>query len=225
MARPQPLLHFDQPKVELRQLTPMQARDFARLLYVDTLPDFVARYLESVIAITHTCRPLTKGFNPRDMAAEHQRTLKQLSRGLVDYVWQKIQDPSRIDYASHTRLQPLLVARPPADELRRTIEACQQELVAWPGIKPQWEAVKLAVIFLAPMWVFASPPVRGDKRCQRLFILAGLEACGFRTDGLRKNPRRLDRDEVIGPVLAQFRQRPDDLVRVLMDWLSWAELG
>jgi hypothetical protein len=65
--------------------------------------------------------------------------------------------------------------------------------------------------------------VRGDKRCQRLFILAGLEACGFRTDGLRTNPRRLDRDEVIGPVLAQFRQAPD--VGLLQNWLSWAEQG
>jgi hypothetical protein len=225
MARPQSPPHFERPKIELQRLTLMQVRDIARVLYVDTLPDFVARYLESVIAITDTCRPLGKGFTPRVMAAEHQRTLKHLSRGLVDYVWQKIQDPSRIDYASHTRLEPLLAARPSADELRRTIETCQQELVAWPGTKPQWEAVKLAVIFLAPIWVFAWPPVRGDKRCQRLFILAGLEACGFRTDGLRKNPRRLDRDEVIGPVLAQFRQKPDDLVRMLMDWLSWAERG
>jgi hypothetical protein len=223
MARPQPLPHFDQPKIELRRLTPMQARDLARLLYVDTLPDFVARYWESVVAITDACRPRWKGFTPRVMAAEHQRILKYLSRGLVNYVLREIQDPSRIDYAAHTRLQPVLATRPSADELRRTIEACQQELVAWPGIKPQWEAVRLAVIFLAPIWVFAWPPVRGNMRCQRLFVLAGLEACGFRTDGLRKNPRRLDRDEVIGPVLAQFRQAPD--LRLLQNWLNWAERG
>jgi hypothetical protein len=218
MAREQPLPHLDPPKIEPRPLS--QVFDFAGLLGYAATNDDLTRFLSCAIAIMHALRPRldddegTKvnphwaGFTPRNMAAEHARTIKQLRRakrtGHNDHLRRKLKDGSRIDYASAVRLG-LLGAGPPMPTVE-AVQAAREACIKWPRgerFNTQWEAVRLAVINAAEwFWWLATPTVRGDKASQRLFILAMLEAADYDTEGLREHPERLYRDELVGPLLA-----------------------
>jgi hypothetical protein len=222
MARERPLPHLDPPKVEPLPLS--RAHDFAGFLGYAATNDDLTRFLSYAIAIMHACRPRldddqgTKvnpywaGFTPRNMAAEHARTIKQLRRakrtGHKDHLCRKLKDGSRVDYASAVRLG-LLGADPPMPTIE-AVQAARDACMKWPRgerFNPQWEAVRLAVINVAEwFWCLATPTVRGNKASQRLFILAMLEAAGFGTVALQEHSERLYRDEIVGPLLAFLLQ-------------------
>jgi hypothetical protein len=218
MAREQPLPHLDPPKIKPRPLS--QGHDFAGLLGYAVTNSDLTRFLSYAIAVMRALRPRlddgeeTKvnpywaGFTPRNMAAEHTRNIKQLRRaertGQYDHLRRKLQDGSRIDYASAERLG-LLGADPPMPTIE-AMQAAREACIRWPRrerLNPQWEAVRYAVIHAAEwFWWLATPTMRGDKGSQRLFILAMLEAADYGTEGLREHSERLYRDEIVGPLLA-----------------------
>jgi hypothetical protein len=224
MAREQPLPHLDPPKIEPRPLS--QAHDLEGLLGYAATNEDRTRFLSYAIAVMHACRPRlddgerTKvnpywaGFTPRNMAAELARIIKQLRRakrtGHSDHLRRKLQDGSRIDYASAVRLG-LFGDDPPMPTVE-AVQAAREACIMWPRgerANPQWEAVRIAVINAAEyFWWLATPTVRGDKAFQRLFILAMLEAADFGTEGLREHPERLYRDEIVGPLLARLLLPP-----------------
>jgi hypothetical protein len=214
MAREQPLPHIDPPKIEPRPLS--QAHDFPGLLGYAAGNDHLTRFLSYAIAVLravrpweddkrNTLRPYWKGFTPRAMAAEHARTIKQQRRakrtGQDDQLRRKLQDPSRIDYASAVRLG-WHVADSPMPSVE-AVQAAREACLAWGRINPQWEAVRLAVIFSAYwFWLLAAPTVRSDKALQLSFVLDMLEDAGYGVEGLRRHPERLYQDEIVGPFLA-----------------------
>jgi hypothetical protein len=213
MAREQPLPHLDPPKIEPQPLS--QAHDFVGLLGYAAGNDDLTRFLSYAIAVLHAARPWEDerkklrpywaGFTPRAMAAEHARTIKQQRRakrtGQDDNLRRKLEDATRIDYASAVRLD-LIGADPPIPSVE-AVQAAREACIAWGRINPQWEAVRLAVIHAADWFrQLAAPTVRGDKAFQLLFVLAMLEDAGYGVEGLRRHPERLYRDEIVGPLLA-----------------------
>jgi hypothetical protein len=156
------------------------------------------------------------GFTPRDMAAEHEQTIKHLRReertGRRDNeIRARLQAPNCLDQVSYPHLAPL-AADPDtsASELRQAVEMCLEQTAAWPQgerFNPRWEAVKMAVIMTSAWFrVAGRPGLRADKTAQREFVLLAMAKAGLSTLGLRQNPGRLDHDDILGPWLAFLRR-------------------
>lgn len=153
---------------------------------------------------------------PRIVAAEYRQTIKDLRREertgrRDDEIRARLQNPYCVDQLSYADLASL-AANPDteAHELRRAVEACMERTAAWPRgerFNPRWEAVRIAVI-MASAWFRGAgrPELRADKAVQREFVLAVMAKAGLLTSGLRRNPGRLDHDEILGPWLAFLRR-------------------
>jgi hypothetical protein len=153
---------------------------------------------------------------PKDMAAGYERIIERVRReertGVRDdELRARLQNPFFVDHVSYPQLS-LLAADPgaPASELREAVASSLEWTAVWPQgerFNPRWEAVRIAVM-MASAWFRAvgRPELRTDKAAQREFVLGAMAAAGLPTWGLRKNPARLDRDEVIGPWLALMRR-------------------
>jgi hypothetical protein len=151
---------------------------------------------------------------PKDIAEGYKRAIERLRReertGIRDdeiRMW--LQNPFCVDHVSYPDLASLAAnAGVSASELRQAIEASLERTIAWPQGKrfnPAWEGVRMAVSMASAWYATAGrPELRANKAAQRGFILAALDRAGLPTQGLRQHPKRLDRDEVLGPSLERL---------------------
>jgi hypothetical protein len=162
---------------------------------------------------------LRANVTPKDIAAGYELAVDRLRReertGIPDdEIRARLQNPFCLDhvFGPHVRA---LAANPgtSASEVRQAVEACLAHIAAWPQgerFNPRWEGVRMAVL-MASAWFREAgrPEWRTDKSAQREFILAALNRAGAPTEGLRRHPERLDRDEVLGPWLVSMRREED----------------